>query len=302
MPAENMGSRAPLYLTTIFLAATSTLAAQTETLPPQLIRFSTSKPEKHMQFYDPARESTSQDKGFRWKPALLQAGKFLALQQGVMFANDKWTRYNTVHGKYFQDWAAGVRGAFTQWDDGDPWLDNYVGHPLQGAVIGYVQVQNDPQGAALEFSWSKRYWISRMKATAFNAAYSTQFEIGPISEAAFSNLGSYKYQNCPRCKVVDGAGWADLIMTPVGGLGWMVAEDALDRYVVKRTEGGRHPGRWSNFLRTALNPSRTAANILAGKKPWYRVRDELTDAPRSIAIPGRLEAQQIGEAARGREH
>src|SRR3954471_20567411 len=112
MPAWNMESRAPLYLTFALLASSATLAAQIEGPKPQNVTFSSSKPEKLIRFYDPTLESTSQQKGFRWKPALTQAGKFLAIQQGFMFANDKWTRYNTVHGKYFHDWAAGVRGTF----------------------------------------------------------------------------------------------------------------------------------------------------------------------------------------------
>jgi hypothetical protein len=302
-----MEPRAPLYLTFALLASSATLVAQSESPKTQTVAFSSSKPEKLVRFYDPTLESTSRDASFRWRPALMQAAKFLVIQQGFMFANDKWTRYNTLHGKYFHDWAAGVRGSFDSWDDGDPWVDNYVGHPIQGAVVGYVQVQNDPKGAALEFSWSKRYWISRAKATAFTAAYSTQFEIGPFSEAAFANLGAFPYQNCPTCKVTDGAGWVDLVITPTAGLGWMVMEDALDRYVVKRTETRGRPGKWSNLLRSALNPSRTAANILAGKKPWYRVRDELADAgyavtEHAVTKPGRLEAQQIREAPRGREY
>jgi hypothetical protein len=298
-----MVSRTPLLLMLITapygvaqtVTASSARAAQVE--------YSTSKPHFQSDSYDLDAESTSADTSFRWKPALAQAGKFLAIQHGTMFANDKWTRYNTRHGKYLHDWGNGVQGTFATWDDGDPFLDNYVGHPLQGAIIGYVQVQNDPKNVAVEFSWSKRYWASRMKATAFNAAYSTQFEIGPISEAAFANLGAFPYQNCPTCKMTKGAGWVDLVMTPAGGLGWMVMEDALDRYVVRRSERGGPNGGWNKFLRTALNPSRTVANILAGKKPWFRVRDQsATFAGSMVTEPRRLEAQQISEAARGRQH
>jgi hypothetical protein len=45
-----------------------------------------------------------------------------------------------------------------------------------------IQVQNDPQGERLESSNSKRYWRSRLKAMFWSAAYSMQWEIGPLSE------------------------------------------------------------------------------------------------------------------------
>jgi predicted polyphosphate/ATP-dependent NAD kinase len=62
----------------------------------------------------------------------------------------------------------------------------------------------------------------------------------------------------------------DIVMTPTAGLGLLVAEDALDRYVVERIER-RTDSRYARILsRMALNPTRTAANLLRFKKPWHR--------------------------------
>jgi hypothetical protein len=210
--------------------------------------------------------------GFQWGAAIKQSGKLLAFQQGMMLATDRWARYSLTQFPLRQYFAA-VRGGLEQWDDGDPFLDNYIGHPLQGAVSGYIQVQNDPRGRNLVFGNNKAYWKSRAKAMGWIAVYSTQFEIGPISEASIEKLGSFQYQNCDQCPLVHGAGWVDIVVTPTIGAAWLVGEDAIDRFIVQRIEGKLGRGKWSNFFRSALNPARVAANVLRMKAPWYRDRD-----------------------------
>lgn len=99
-----------------------------------------------------------------------------------------------------------------------------------------------------------------MKALAWSAAWSTQFEIGPVSQASIGSVGLHGEQT-----------YVDLVTTPAGGLGLLVAEDALDRHVVERIER-RTRGRAVRIVssRMALNPTRTAANLLRFKKPWHR--------------------------------
>lgn len=197
-------------------------SAQPQSFPTSFTRVSSSKPGK----LDPEK--------FQWKRAILESANFMAIQQGIMLASDKWSRYELTHGKWFKTYMKAVAGN-GRWDDGDPFLDNYVGHPMQGAITGYIQIQNDPGGRRLEFQNSKPYWKSRMKAMAWNAVYSAQFEIGPFGEASIQKLGSYQYQNCvPGCKVVNGAGMVDFVITPTVGTGWLVAEDILDKYVAKK--------------------------------------------------------------------
>ena len=43
------------------------------------------------------------------------------------------------------------------WNDGDPLLYGYLGHPIQGALTSYIQIQNDPRGDGLEFSNTREY-------------------------------------------------------------------------------------------------------------------------------------------------
>lgn len=223
----------------------------------------------------PVTVSSSKRERFTWGHALLQSLEFNVIEQGFLLAGDKWSRYHVSHGKWFKDWMKSVKGV-QQWDDGDPFLDNYIGHQLQGAVTGFIQVQNDPRGRHLEFSNSRPYWKSRMKAMAWNAAYSTQFELGPLSESSIQNLGSYQYRNCPTCKLTNGTGYVDLVITPTVGTGWLIGEDLLDKYVVHRIERAKGRNAWTNLLRMGLNPARLTANVLAGKAPWYRAnRDDV---------------------------
>ncbi len=196
--------------------------------------------------------------GFQWKPAFDQASRFLAVEHIFRLATEPKTREG-LKGPFWRDYGASIR-SIRGWDDGDPFLVNYIGHPLGGAVAGFIAVQNDLKFRRVPFGRSRLYWTSRLRAMAFAAAYSEQFEIGPISEASIGNI-----QTVPSA-----TGIVDHVITPAAGLGWMVAEDALDRYVVRRFE------RWTNrpvmriLVRGFLNPSRSFSNMMRGKYPWYR--------------------------------
>jgi hypothetical protein len=95
---------------------------------------------------------------------------------------------------------------------------------------------------------------------AWMTAYSLQFELGPFSEASIGNVGRN-----PRT-----TGWVDHVVTPIGGLGVMFAEDAVDRFVIATLEGRLQNRIVRGVLRTALNPSRALANTASGRSPWHR--------------------------------
>jgi len=204
--------------------------------------------------------STNDDRaGFQWKSALRQAGTFLAIQHSFRLATEPGTRAE-LRGPFLSDYLGSIKGV-RGWDDGDPFLVNYIGHPFQGAVTGFIQVQNDPGYRRAQFGASRFYWQSRLRATLFAAAYRTQFEIGPVSEASVGNLGK---------EGVGGAGTVDLVVTPVGGLGMMVVEDALDRFVVRRIERATSNRVVRIMVRGILNPNRSFANLMRFQVPWYR--------------------------------
>lgn len=194
-------------------------------------------------------------------------------------AFDPLLRWNLAHKPFFHDWFASYGGySMHQWGDGDDFVVNYVGHTLEGAVFARSFLQNSPNSLVV-IGKNRRYWTSRAKALAWATAWSTQLEIGPISETSIGNQGGYTY--VPNCGIhlyclnnpkypkppTTNTGWTDFVATPLVGMAWILGEDTIDKYIVTpiavnhRIFGGR-------ILRSALEPSRGFAAIFAGKFPW----------------------------------
>jgi hypothetical protein len=183
--------------------------------------------------------------------------KLLLIEHAWRVAFQEKTRAE-LGGKFWLDYHRSVRMP-QQWGDTDAGWVNYLGHPIHGAAAGYIWLDHDPS-APYEISMSRRYWTSRARAMAFAAAYSLQFEIGPLSEASLGNVGMRP----------ETTGWVDHVITPVGALSLIVVEDALDHYVVKWTEE-RIKNRFARMLiRLAANPGRTLSNSASGRPPWHR--------------------------------
>jgi hypothetical protein len=101
--------------------------------------------------------------------------------------------------------------------------------------------------------------------------YSTQFELGPISEASLGNVGY------PGSSL---SGAVDLVMTPLGGLVWQVGEDVLDKYFITRIEGWTSNRVILTLARGFLNPTRSFANLIRLRVPWTRdTRPGIWNAP-----------------------
>lgn len=196
--------------------------------------------------------------GFRWGPAIKQSLLFLAVQHGYALTQPKTRR--DLKGPFLRDYFSSVK-SLGKWDDGGRFFTNYVAHPMQGSLTGFIQVHNDPRGARRQFGRSPAYWKSRMKALAWSAVWSTQFEIGPVSQASIGNVGLHGKQT-----------YVDLVMTPTAGLGLLVTEDALDRYVISRIERATDNFYVKIGSRMLLNPTRSVANLLRFSKPWRRDR------------------------------
>lgn len=192
------------------------------------------------------------------KGALADSLRLLMIEHATRIAFQEKTR-RELGGPFFRDYARSVIVP-KKWDDGDGWLVNYVGHPIHGAAAGMIWLDHE-DGAHdpdLGFSWD--YWKSRGRASAWMALYSYQFEFGPLSEASIGNVGLNR----------ETTGWVDHVVTPAGGLAFLVAEDALDRYLVRRVESWTGNRVWRAIVRIALNPSRTLSNTAQGRYPWFR--------------------------------
>jgi len=196
-----------------------------------------------------------------WSGVLRQSVEFLVLEEGFRTLTEKGARH--THKSFFGGYAQSI-DSLHGWADGDPFLVNYVGHPMQGAVSGYIWVQNDTRYRSVEFGKNRAYWRSRLRAAAFAWFYSEMSEIGPLSEATVGATQAYFPQQ----------GFVDHVVTPSIGLAWMLAEDSMDKYVIKPLEHRTGNPYLKLLLRGGLNPSRSLANMLAGEVPWQRYTRE----------------------------
>jgi hypothetical protein len=208
--------------------------------------------------------ATDEESGFHWAGAIKQSLLFLGVQHGFAMTQEKTRR--ELRGPFFKDYFRSVKN-LGGWEDGGRFFTNYISHPMEGSVAGFIQIQNDPKGIQQEFGKSRGYWKSRVKAMLWNAAYSTQFELGPISQSSIGNVGLHSSLDGKKRKMA----YVDLVVTPTLGTAWLIGEDFLDRYVVQRWEG-HHSGFRRNTLRMLLNPMRGTANLLRFKLPWHRDR------------------------------
>lgn len=197
------------------------------------------------------------DQHFKWSTAIKQSLMFLGVQHGYAMTQPKTRR--DLKGPFVKDYFRSVK-SLHGWNDGGRFFTNYVAHTLQGSFMGFIQVQNDPKGKNLSFNQSPAYWRSRMKALAWSAAWSTQFEIGPVSQASIGNVGLHGKQT-----------YVDLVVTPIAGVGFLVLEDFLDKKLIHLIER-RNSGNFYLMVvsRMLLNPARSTANLIRFKTPWHR--------------------------------
>ena len=219
---------------------------------------------------------------YHWRGLIAQSLFFNAVETSFRLANDDQIRYLVARKPFWHDYFASMRQFnMGRWNDGDDFLTNYVGHPMQGAVAGYIEIQNDPTGRQQELSATRDYWMSRFRALLWSAAFSAHSEISPLGEAGIGNEGGWTYPigDCHKpCKQFDiktwhytnNTGWVDFIITPTVGALWTLAEDTIDRYVSDRIQGDNRSSWFPLLVRGTLNPSRTMANAMRFKAPWYR--------------------------------
>jgi hypothetical protein len=198
-----------------------------------------------------------------WRGTIGSTVKFLMAEHAGRILFQEKTR-RELGGNFWLDYEHSVHLP-RQWGDGDSWGTNYVGHPIHGATAGDIwlaygpgrKVAFDPRGPGLA-TW--KYWQSHLAAAGYAAVFSLQFEVGPFSEASIGNVGLNSAT----------AGWVDHVVTPLGALGWMAAEDTLDRYVVQWIES-KAPQAWVRIaVRSVLTPAASLANASRGEWPWTR--------------------------------
>src|ERR1700761_5371699 len=227
------------------------------------------------------RPGTEMGEPYHWKGLILQSFAFDMLSNATrIITADQSDRHLLLNKPYWSDyWASLQQFNMHRWNDGDSIKVNYIGHPMEGAIAGYIEVQNDPRGRDLQISRDRKYWNSRFRAFLWEIVYSTYWEMGPTGETAIFNQGGFTYPvgckkhdlNCEAtAKYTNNTGWVDFIVTPIAGTLWLLGEDAIDRYVSDPLVR-RHPHAFGiKLVRASLNPPASLANILRGRFPWWR--------------------------------
>jgi hypothetical protein len=194
---------------------------------------------------------------FEWRIATRQAWLYTGVMHAFRFATEPGTR-DTLNGPWFNDWMASV-SELRGWDDGDPFITNYVAHSMEGSIFGFIQQNNDPRYRDVVWGSGRAYWISRLRALSFSAVMSTQWKMGLASEASLGNV-----------QLHESSGFADFANTPTIGICEMMGEDIADRYVITALENRTSNRVVLMLARSFLNPSRAFANMMEFKEPWYR--------------------------------
>ncbi|HZZ38764.1 MAG TPA: acyloxyacyl hydrolase [Acidobacteriaceae bacterium] len=218
---------------------------------------------------DCARDATrSPHCRVHWHELIISATLFNAFEDAGNLYSGYWYRWETTHGNWWDRYinsAAGWR--WNVWADQNPFLDDYVGHPMMGAITNDLWIQNDPKSMTVEQSNTWPYWRRMLRAGAFSTAYSFEWKLGPTGEAAIGHNGDHSEPD--NGHYTNETGWVELVTTPVGGGLWTMAEDVLDKHVVAPIEGnGRNP--FALLGLSFLEPAHATANILRFRSPWYR--------------------------------
>ncbi len=232
----------------------------------------------------PLDEDRGERRGYSWRGLIWQTIEFDAAEHSFRANQDYLLRDLIAHKPFWHDYIASVH----QWNmgrfsDGDDFLVDDVGHPMQGAVSAFLEIQNSPTDSRIQWG-EPGYARSRFKGFLWATVFSTQQKVSPAGEAGVGNDGGYTYGNqchyqCTSAnfgpgtgdtKYTNNTGWTDLVITPTVGMLWVVAEDVLDKEVSDRLRE-RYPGKlWPKIVRGGLSPARSFANLLRWRNPWYR--------------------------------
>jgi len=214
--------------------------------------------------------------GVSWSRILGESLIFLSAQHGGNIALDSDTRDALTHGSFWGDYAYCIdHYRWSRWKDDDPFGVDYIGHPMMGAVTNAIYEQNDPKQRALTYENTHRYWMGRLRATAYSAVYSAQWKIGPLSEASIGNTGLNTYFSTRIGRSTNETGMQDFFITPIGGLAWNVGEDAIDKYFLARVRRHTH-NKALLILASFTTPGKSAANVARFRATYYRDLDATT--------------------------
>jgi hypothetical protein len=211
----------------------------------------------------------------QWFRVLGESFLFLSAQHGGNIWMDKDTRNALTHGSFWGDYAYCVEHyRWSRWKDDDPFGVDYIGHPMMGAATSSIYEQNDPKQRALMFENTQRYWMGRLRAMAYSAAYSAQWKVGPLSEASIGNTGIGYYIRARDGIWTNETGMQDFFVTPIGGFAWNVGEDVIDRYLFSHVRHAHPHNKPLLIVASFMTPLKSGANMLRFRAFYYRDSDK----------------------------
>jgi hypothetical protein len=202
-------------------------------------------------------KETPPDTRFRWGPATRESLLYTGIMHGFNLMTEAGTR-DAMSGPWVKDYLDSV-SELRGWSDGDKFISPYVGHTIEGGIFGYIERQNSPRYRDVQWGDGRPYFISLLHSMAYSAVWHTQWKIGPASEASIGNVMLHA-----------SPGFITLADTPTLGAVEMIAEDTADRYLITGLENRTANRMLLVLARCFLNPSRSFANVMAFRKPWYR--------------------------------
>ena len=244
----------------------------------------------------PGENSGTKKSGIHWGSLIGEEFLYIGAKTAYRITSEQKTR-TELGGPFFSDWGYILQHInIDRWGDGGKWFANNVGHPLDGSIYAFIYRRNDDNTRNLRFDLHNReYRKGILKAFLVAAVTSIESEIGPLSEATVGHVGLKAEWFLRRddgtligpipqdtiglgeltkrpfwIRGNNGTGLTDFIMTPFGGAAVMVAEDALDKYVIESLEQHVHNRYLVATMRCVLNPTRSAGNFFSLTTPWHR--------------------------------
>lgn len=204
-----------------------------------------------------------------WGHLTLTTTLFNAFEDAGNLYTGYWYREETTKGDWWDRYINSASDwVWNRWPDYNPFLDDYVGHPMMGAITNDLWIQDDPKSMTVGPSNTWPYWRRMLRAGAFSTAYSFWWKLGPTGEASIGHNGDHA-EPYGNGHISNETGWVELVTTPVGGALWTMGEDVLDKHVVAPVEGdGRNP--FALLGLSFLEPAHATANIFRFRPPWYR--------------------------------
>jgi hypothetical protein len=204
---------------------------------------------------DPATTPSLKKGSIAWRSLFRDSIVLLLVQQTYRLALEDSGARENLAGPFFKDWFDSV-STLCCWNDGDRITTNYVFHPLLGSTAAFVLANNHRASQKTPIGNNSRYWKAKGAQGLYSFIYSLNYEIGPLSEASIGNVG-LKPGEMTYC---------DFVVTPAIGVLISVGEDAARLHIIDRVK--RSHLYWGNILAVLLNPTRSVANVMGGKRPW----------------------------------